>query len=79
MAWKWIVLITLAAAVAFALMLGVVGFLLGAGVGDENAGEAAVLLGGIGLVAGFVGGALLAFVPLVIVRLLARREEPPKA
>lgn len=79
MSWKWVIAPTLLGAAVFSVVLALAGFIVGAGVPDENAGAAAVLAAGVGAAVGGVGGGLLVFVPLLVIKLLAGRKGPPAA
>jgi hypothetical protein len=72
MKWETVILITVIAAVAGALILAAAGFIIGAGVADERAGEAAMMLMGIGAAIGLFLGEIPAFVICFIIRLIAK-------
>lgn len=55
-------MLILAGMLVGALGVGLAGFVIGASIPDERAGEAAITLAGIGALVGAALGALLAFV-----------------
>jgi hypothetical protein len=55
------------------VLLGGAGFVFGAGIGDERAGEIAIMLFAVGVVFGFVFGGVVTFVLIVVAARRSRR------